>query len=144
MINTPPTQLVEPYMKCRSTVLAALGDSVGIVSGTVTAMSPLLMLAVFYIYFFGYVKWKGIKQEVTYSQLELDAIAKFFTFNMALARDGLHPTQLRAEAAAASGTPTGQLDRQTILEESVLLRLLSELKQEEVSTWVDITSEVFA
>ena len=97
------------------------------------------MLAVFYLYFYGYIQWKGVKQDVTYSQTELDAIARILTFNMALARDGLHPKQLRAEAAAAAATSgsgtessTGQRDKQAILEESVLLRLLEELKQEEV------------
>ena len=138
-VNTPPTPLVEPYMKCKRTIFAAIVDSVGIVSGNISAMSPLIMLAVFYLYFYGYIQWKGVKQDVTYSQTELDAIARILTFNMALARDGLHPKQLRAEAAAAAATSgsgtessTGQRDKQAILEESVLLRLLEELKQEEV------------
>ena len=132
-INTPPTELVEPYLKCRSTVASALFDTLGIVSGNISALTPVLMLVIFYLYFYLFITWKGVKQEVTYSQLELDAITKFLTFNLALTRDGLHPTQLRAEAAAASGTPTGQRDSEAILEDSVLLRLLRELKQEEVS-----------
>lgn len=132
LINNPPTQLVEPYVRCKLTVFSALSDTVGIVSGNVTAMSPLLMLAIFYIYYYCFIKCKGVKKEVTYSNQELDAIAKFLTFNLALARDGLHPTQLRAEAASASGTSSGQRDGQAILEDSVLLRLLNELKQEEV------------
>lgn len=133
LVETPPTDLVEPYVKCRRTVLSAMQDTLGIVSGNVTAMSPLLLLAVFYIYYFGYIKLKGVKQDVTYSKAELEAISKFFTFNLALARDGMHPTQLRAKVAADDGAKD---DNQAILESSIILQLLEELRQVEV--WCEI------
>jgi hypothetical protein len=135
--STPPIDLIEPYLKCHRTVWSALQDAMGIVSGNITAISPLIMLALFYLYYYGYVRMKGDKQDVTYSKRELEAIFHFFTFNLALARDGLHPTQLRAEAAALeiarkSGEGAGGA-REDVLEKSVLLRLLEELKQEDVS-----------
>ena len=131
-IYTPPTPLVEDYVKCKRTVFAAVTDSVGVVNGTISAVTPMLMFAIFYIYFYGYIHWKGIQQEVTYSKQELQDISRFLVFNLALARDGLHPTQQRAESAGEGNSADDHLERQSILQDSVLLRLLEELKQEDV------------
>lgn len=138
--QTPPTDLIEPYLKCHRTTIFALQDTLGIVSGNITAMTPVLMLAVFYLFYFGYIRMCAADQEVTYKRRELEDIARYFNFNLALARDNIHPIQLRAEAvgvaAVLEGGQGGAEARRAVLEGSVFLRLLEELRQEEVACCV--------
>ena len=160
LVDTPPASLTMPYYNCRQSPTSVLSAAVGIGSGNMGAVIPVVFLCIINLYYLVKSSAGKKKDKRTYDRSERDDALQGLAVQLLMTRDNRYPATRkprRSAAATATGHGVHMVNRESNMsvlstqsgESSCLppnvsvLRMLTEELMENayISTYFDDESE---